>query len=83
MTSPINRMIDAVVQCTKCGTQGVGNCDCWVHMHCPNCNKTSNATARDETDPPGMRTVVVSCPDCGDEGGITYLDKAGNEIEVE
>jgi hypothetical protein len=27
--SAINAMIDAHVKCTKCGTQGVGNCDCW------------------------------------------------------
>lgn len=27
--SPIERMIDAAVHCTRCGVQGVGNCHCW------------------------------------------------------
>lgn len=27
--SAINALIDAHVKCTKCGTQGVGNCGCW------------------------------------------------------
>jgi hypothetical protein len=29
MPSPIERMIDASMICTKCGTKGIGTCDCW------------------------------------------------------
>jgi hypothetical protein len=29
MSSPIECMIDASMTCTKCGTKGIGNCDCW------------------------------------------------------
>lgn len=31
---PVNRMIDAVVKCVKCGTPGLGNCKCWEHCSC-------------------------------------------------
>lgn len=27
-------LIAKSVRCTKCGTQGVGNCDCWVRCSC-------------------------------------------------
>lgn len=26
--------IDSNVRCTKCGTKGVGNCDCWTRCNC-------------------------------------------------
>lgn len=31
---PIEAMVDAVMRCTKCGTQGMGNCDCWTECEC-------------------------------------------------
>lgn len=27
-------MIDSVVKCVRCGTPGVGNCDCWTSCSC-------------------------------------------------
>lgn len=29
MATPIETLIDRSVRCLKCGTEGVGNCDCW------------------------------------------------------
>lgn len=34
MRAPINRMIDAVVRCTKCGAKGLFTCDCWERCSC-------------------------------------------------
>ena len=34
MSAPIKRMIDSAVSCGKCGTSGVGNCDCYEHCSC-------------------------------------------------
>ena len=31
---PLDGMIDANVTCTRCGTKGVGNCDCWEPCGC-------------------------------------------------
>ena len=30
----MNRLIDTAVHCSICGTQGVGNCDCWITCQC-------------------------------------------------
>ena len=32
-SSPVDRMIDAAVKCTKCGA-GYGRCDCWTQCRC-------------------------------------------------
>jgi len=32
-SEPVNRMIDAVVKCTKCGA-GYGQCECWTQCRC-------------------------------------------------
>ena len=31
---PINRMIDSSVSCSKCGTKGMFNCDCFYRCPC-------------------------------------------------
>jgi len=31
---PIESMIDAAVTCGKCGTRGIGNCDCYRKCSC-------------------------------------------------
>jgi hypothetical protein len=33
--SPIMRLIDSAVHCSRCGKQGPpGSCDCWEHCSC-------------------------------------------------
>lgn len=32
--SPIAKLINESVKCSKCGMQGVGNCDCWIKCKC-------------------------------------------------
>lgn len=32
-TAPINRLIDSIVKCVKCGA-GKGECDCWTKCSC-------------------------------------------------
>jgi hypothetical protein len=34
MSSPIDKMIDASVQCLKCGKPGYLTCDCWEKCTC-------------------------------------------------
>jgi hypothetical protein len=44
----IRDLIDANVECTNCGTKGVGNCECW--HKCPACGWSK---LRDELDSTG------------------------------
>ena len=30
----INRMVDMAVTCSRCGTKGIGNCDCFERCSC-------------------------------------------------
>ena len=34
MVSPVNRLIDSSVSCSKCGTKGMFNCDCFYKCWC-------------------------------------------------
>lgn len=82
-TTPIDRMIDAAVSCVKCGTPGVGTCDCWVKLECPSCRRWKWAD-RDNTDPPGTRRVRAVCDRCPkDAAVIDYFDAQGRQIDLE
>lgn len=83
--SPIERMIDASVRCLICGTQGIGNCDCWVELRCPKCKRTKTIQ-RDKTDPRKTAVVEVLCPDCDDNGEfpeVLYFDRSGKQLMTE
>jgi hypothetical protein len=78
-------MVDVAVKCVKCGTQGVGNCDCWVQLRCPSCKRVK-LTERHKTDPKGTEIVQVLCDKCDDGGGfpeVLYFDKAGHQLSIE
>lgn len=69
--SPIERMIDVRVRCTRCGKPP--GCACWptvdlVTIRCPCCKRTGR-TDRMPDDPPGPAVVDVTCPECSDVAG--------------
>lgn len=81
---PIHTLIDAGVKCGKCGTPGVGTCDCWVKLECPKCKRTLTVE-RDETDPANCARIVTSCPECnrGDFALVDYFDAEGRQINCD
>lgn len=81
--SAINKLIDAAVQCVKCG--GPIGCGCWVKLECPKCKRTMTAE-RELSDPPGTARVLCLCQYCDDGGGfpdVIYFDGDGREIHIE
>lgn len=34
MSGGLNRLVESSVSCAKCGTKGIGACDCWERCSC-------------------------------------------------
>lgn len=58
--SPINRLIDGAMRCTRCDLT-MDHCLCYVRLACPICGRTMLAD-HDETNPPLTGIVLYPCP---------------------
>lgn len=64
----IDAALDKVAfKCVRCDAL-MGQCECWIQLHCPDCGKTKTAS-RQPADPKGAKMIKLRCPKCWDAAG--------------
>lgn len=62
MKTPIERLFDASVRCTKCDATLAVGCKCWVKLKCTECSAVMSVERFEEAF--DYDEIETTCPDC-------------------
>lgn len=82
--SNVIHLIDCAAGCIHCDKPASKDCQCWIMLRCPCCERRMRVE-READDPPEAAVLVMPCPDCASQmpkHDPYYLSRVGRKLSA-